>query len=244
MSERKVESIMNWRAPRSVKEVQIFNSFTNFYRQLIENLSKICPPITETLKGDKTKFHWGPKQHEVFTELKKRFVTAPILEHFNPDRQTVVETDASDFALGCVLSQLKNKRLLPVVFHSRKLHPAERNYEIHDKELPTILKAFKKWKPYLVRANKPVTVHTDHQNLHNSLTRKVWNQRQFRWAQRLADYNFQIIYRLGKRGGKPDALSQCPEHYSKERPKRGKQSILKPEHFQISLIHENGEEEG
>ena len=130
MSERKVESVMNWRAPRSVKEVQIFIGFANFYRRFIKNFLKICTLITETLKGDKAKFHWGPKQDEAFTELKKQFVAAPILEHIYPDRETVVERDASDFALGCILSQFKDKRLHPVAFHSRKLNPAERNYEI------------------------------------------------------------------------------------------------------------------
>jgi len=95
------------------------------------------------LKGDKTKFYWGPRQDKAFTELKKRFVTAPIVEHFYPDRETVVEMDASDFALGCVLSQFKDKRLHLVAFYSRELNPAERNHEIHDKELLAILEVFK-----------------------------------------------------------------------------------------------------
>jgi len=177
-------------------------------------------------------------------ELKKRFVTALILEHFYPDRETVVDTDASDFALGCVLSQFKDKRLHPVAFHSRKLNPAERNYEIHHKELLAILEAFKEWKQYQVGADKPVTVYTDHQNLQNFLTTKIWNHRQIRWAQRLADYNFKIIYRPGKRGGKPDARSRRPEYHPEEGAKHSEQSILKPEHFQISLIHEDDEYEG
>jgi len=128
----------------------------------------------------------------------------------------VVETDASDFALGCVLSQFKDKRLHPVAFHSRKLNPAERNYEIHDKELLSILEAFEEWNHYLVGADRPVTVYTDHQNLQNFLTTKVWNQRQIRWAQRLADYHFKIVYRPGKKGGKPDALSRRPEYRPEE----------------------------
>jgi len=61
MSKRKVESVMNWRAPQLVKEVQIFINFANFYRWFIKDFSKICTPITETLKGDKTKFHWGTR---------------------------------------------------------------------------------------------------------------------------------------------------------------------------------------
>ena len=109
MSERKVDSIKRWKSPRSVKEVQIFIGFANFYRRFIKGFSDICTPITETLKGDKSKFHSGPKQDKAFEELKRRFITAAILEHFYLDREMVVATDASDFALGCVLSQFKTK---------------------------------------------------------------------------------------------------------------------------------------
>ena len=70
----------------------------------------------------------------------------------------MVETEAGDFALGCVLSQFKDKRLHPVAFRSSKLNPAERNYEIHDKELLAILEAFKEWNYYRVGSDKPVTV--------------------------------------------------------------------------------------
>jgi len=89
-----------------------------------------------------------------------------------------------------------------------------------------------------------VTVYTDYQNLQNFLTTKVWNQRQIRWAERLADYNFKIRYRPGKTVGKPDALSRGPEYRPEEGAKHSEQSILKPEHFQISLIHEDDEDEG
>jgi len=89
-----------------------------------------------------------------------------------------------------------------------------------------------------------MTVYTDHQNLQNFLTTKVWNQRQIRWAQRLGDYNFKIVYRPGKRGGKLDALSPRPEYCPEEGAKYSEQSILKPEHFKISLIHEDDEDEG
>ena len=216
MSKRKVQSIKNWKHPRSVKEVQIFVGFANFYRRFMKDISKICKPITETLKGDPRKFSWGPEQNKAFEELKTRFITAPILCHFFPDRETIVETDPSDLALGCVLSQFKNKRLHPVAFHSRKLSDAQRNYEIHDKELLAILEAFKEWPHYLVGTKEPITVYTDHQNLQNLLTTKVWNQRQIRWAQQLANYNFKIVYRPGKRGAKPEALSRRPEYRPEE----------------------------
>ena len=120
MSKKKVASILNWNAPWSVKDVQIFIGFANFYRRFIENFSKVCKPITDTLKttGDKKLWCWGPGQDKALREEKRRFTSAPIFAHFYPDPKAVIETDASDFALGCILSQYLGKRLHPVAFHS------------------------------------------------------------------------------------------------------------------------------
>jgi len=82
MTDRKVKSILNWAHPRSVKEVQIFIAFANFYRQFIKDFSNVCKPITETLKGNPKDFHWWREQEEAFEELKRRFTTGPILSHF------------------------------------------------------------------------------------------------------------------------------------------------------------------
>jgi len=142
-SDRKVQSVQNWAHPRSVKEVQIFIGFANFYRRFIKDFSKVCKPIPETLKGNPKDFRWGRYQEEAFEELKGRFRTAPIVSHFYPGRRTVVETDTRDFALGCVLSQYQGRILHPVAFQSRKLNRAERNYEIHDKILLALMEAFK-----------------------------------------------------------------------------------------------------
>jgi len=70
------------------------------------------------------------------------------------------------------------------------------------------MEAFKEWKRYLWGEEEPVTVYTAHQNLLSFLTKKVWNQRQMRWAPQLKNYNFKIVYRQGSRGRKPDALSR------------------------------------
>jgi len=104
MSDRKVKRVQNWADAKLVKEVQIFIGFANLYRPCIKDFSKVCQPITETLKGNPKDFHWGREQEGAFEELKKRFTTAPILSHFYPGRKTVVETEASNFALRCVLS--------------------------------------------------------------------------------------------------------------------------------------------
>jgi len=173
MSDRKVKSVQNWAHLRSVKEVQICIGFANLYQRFIKHCSKVCKPMTETVKGNPKDYHWGREHEEEFEEVNKRFTTAPILSHFYPERRTVVERDGSDFALGCVLSQYQGRRLHPVAFHSRKLNSAERNYEIHDKELLAIMEAFKEWKRYLWGEEEPVTVYTDHQKLQSFLTKKV-----------------------------------------------------------------------
>ena len=193
--------------------------------------------MTKTLKGKDNNglVIWAKEQDEAFEELKRRFTSAPILAHFYPHRRTVIETDATDFALGAILSQYLGKRLHPVAFHSRKVNDAERNYIIHDKELLAILDAFKEWKHYILGTDEPVTVYTDHQNLQYFLTTKVWNPRQIRWAQWLANINFKIVYGPGSRSGKPDALSRLPEYRLEGAATHCERSILKPEHFELSV---------
>ena len=100
------------------------------------------------------------------------------------------------------------------------------------------MEAFKEWKRYLRWEEEPVMVYTDHQNLQSFLTKKVWNQRQIRWAQGLTNYNFKRVYRPGSRSGKPDALSRQPEYRPEEGARLSELSILKSEHFQISVIHQ------
>ena len=122
MNEKQVETITAWKPPTSVREVQIFMDFANFYGQFIKNFPDICTPITNLTRGDKTKFVGGRDQQDTFEYLKRCFTTAPILCHFHQDCDTVVETDASDYALGCILPQFQEKRLHPVALHSRKLN--------------------------------------------------------------------------------------------------------------------------
>jgi len=178
INKKKVESVKAWRAPASVKDVQIFIGFANFYRRFIKHFSAICVPITNLLKGDAMKFFWGKEPQEAFEDLKRRFISAPILCHLYLELDTVVETDASHYALGCILSQFHGKRLHPVAFHSRKLSLAEPNCDIYNKELLAIVVAFMEWKHYLEGTEKPITVYPEHQNLQYFLTTKAWTHRQ------------------------------------------------------------------
>lgn len=127
MDPAKVSCILNWPVPTSVHDIQVFLGFANFYRHFIHNYSRITAPLTSLLKKS-VPFLWTQAQTDAFNELKRLFTSAPILQHFNPDKPIFVETDASDFAIAGVLNQTGDDNLPhPVVFHSRKLKPAEVN---------------------------------------------------------------------------------------------------------------------
>jgi hypothetical protein len=121
--------------------------------------------------------------NKAFDELKKRFINAPILKHYDPNRQCILETDASDFALGAILSQQSGDNALhPIAYHSQKFTPTEINYEIHDKELLAIVDSFKLWRRYVEGSLYTVLVYSDHQNLEYFTTTTILNRRHARSA--------------------------------------------------------------
>lgn len=218
MDQSKVTAVTSWPTPTSVKEVQSFLGFANFYRRFINGYSRITTPLTSMTKKDQG-FEWTKEANDAFEELKQRFTTQPVLAMFDPEKPITVETDASDAAIGACLSQPDEQgRLHPIAFHSRKFSPAELNYEIHDKELLAIVDAFKQWKVYLEGPKHQVKVYTDHKNLLYFTTTKSLNRRQVRWSEELSSYNFQIIYRKGSENAKADALSRRTD-YLKDKPK-------------------------
>ena len=213
MDPSKVQTILDWPVPSTVKATQSFLGFANFYRRFIRDYSKLVAPLTALTRKD-TVFEWTSTCQSAFENLKIRFTSAPILQHFDPEAPTVLETDASDYAMGTILSQEDSKGVLhPIAFDSRKLLPAELNYEIHDKELLAIVWAMKRWRSMLLSAKLSIKVLTDHQALTYFMTNKQLNRRQVRWAELLADYDFTITYRPGKQSEKPDALSRRDDVY-------------------------------
>jgi hypothetical protein len=216
MDPAKVSAVASWPTPKSVKDVQVFLGFANFYRQFIINYSELALPLTHLTKKEfKTgTFPWNEAADSAFQSLKNVFASAPILAHFDHSKTAYVETDCSDFALGCVLSQHGSDGLLhPVAFLSRKLQAAEVNYDAHDKELLAVVAAFLNWRQYLVAAdpNSPVIVFTDHERLQRFTSTQQLTRRQYRWLVKLSEFNFKIYHRPGRLSGKPDALSRRPD---------------------------------
>ncbi|MBW0533210.1 hypothetical protein O181_072925 [Austropuccinia psidii MF-1] len=117
MDSSKVQQILNWPQPKNIKVLQSFLGFANFYCHLIKNYSKKLTALTSLLKKD-SPFIFNEVAHSQFQLLKEAFTTAPILSHFNPSLPTIVETDASDYALGAVLSQVDDSGKHPIEFDS------------------------------------------------------------------------------------------------------------------------------
>ena len=182
MSTAKVESVKNWPITRNVKDIQAFLGFANFSWRFIEGFSKICKPLTDLTQKDKM-FEWTSQCEDAFWCLKSTFTEGPILAHFDFMRSTRLETDASDFALGAILSQLcENNWWHPIAFHSRKFQPAEVNYDVHDTEMTAIVAAFKEWEHLLMSVHDEIRMFSDHKNLEYFHSTKVLNRRQDRWA--------------------------------------------------------------
>ncbi|KAI4880514.1 hypothetical protein NFI96_007308 [Prochilodus magdalenae] len=184
MDDRKITAVANWPIPNSIRELQKFLGFANFYRRFIRNFSSVAAPLTSLLKGNAKRLVWNPQAGSAFEELKRRFTTAPLLQHPDPTKPFVVEVDASNVGVGAVLSQRSGEppKLRPVAYFSHKLSPAERNYGIGDKELLAIKLAFDEWRHWLEGAQYPFLVLTDHKNLEYLRSAKRLNSRQARWS--------------------------------------------------------------
>jgi RNase H-like domain found in reverse transcriptase len=165
MDPAKFDTVLNWPTPRSVKDVQSFLGFTNFYCRFITSYSNIAHPLIHLTKKDKT-FSWSDNAQHTFENLKSTFISAPVLCHFNPELRIILETNVSNYAIAAILSQVdENNEIHPVTFHSHFMQHAELNYDIHDKELLTVFDAFCAWRAYLKGTAHTISVITDHKNL-------------------------------------------------------------------------------
>ncbi|QRV83882.1 Retrotransposable element Tf2 protein [Ceratobasidium sp. AG-Ba] len=192
MEEEKIKAIMEWSAPRKIKEVQAFLGFVNFYRRFIAEFSKIARPLHDLTKKD-TKFEWTQECQQALRKSRN--------------------TDASGIAIGAILSQRgKDGYLHPVAYLSKSYNDAQRNYDTANKELLAIVESLKHWRIYLEGTILPVTVFTDHRNLERWKNAETFNRRHARWHMELASFNFEIHYRPGKMSNKPDALSRRHDH--------------------------------
>jgi RNase H-like domain found in reverse transcriptase/Reverse transcriptase (RNA-dependent DNA polymerase) len=209
MDPAKVKVIQDWPEPRKVKDIQSFLGFANFYRQYIHNYSDIC-----SVNPFNISWNFDESCKLAFLTLKQAFISALVLTHYRPGCPLVIETDASDYALAAILSQVEsNREIYLVTYLSRTFSDTKLNYNTHDKELMAIYEAFKAWQHYLEGTKVPIDVVTDYKNLEYFCTTQILSRRQARWSTFLSGFNMVIRFCPGCLGTKPDALTRWPDLY-------------------------------
>ena len=187
----RVATIEDWPTPKAVRNVQVLLGFTNFYWRFIRKYAKATAPISNLLCGRETKWEWIRDAELAFRKLKRLFGEAPILQHFDPAKPIILQTDASGFAIAGILNQYDRFGVLrPTSFYSRKCTPAEQNYDTDDRELLAIVESFKHWRHYLEGAHHQILVQCDQKNLEYFTTTKMLSRRQARWSEILSSYDF------------------------------------------------------
>ena len=180
MEKEKIQRVIEWPVPRSIKNVQKFLGLASYYRQFMKDFAKIAKPLHEMTRKE-TKWSWGERQQKAFKELKERFMTEPVLVIPDLDKEMRVEADVSDFAMGGVLlMKCEDEEWRPVAYIFKLLNEAERNYEIHDKEMLVIIWCLEAWRHFLEGAKDRFEIWTDHKNLEYFMKAQKLNRRQAR----------------------------------------------------------------
>ena len=226
MNSIKVNIIINWKTSRNLKNVQTFFDFANFYRKFILNYFKLIVFLIKLIKILKKDFifSWDldDSKKKTFQILKIAFITISILIHFDLDKKIWIESDASNYVIIAMMSQMIDEVLRFVIFMFKKMFLVECNYEIYDKELLAIIKVFEKWRLKCARTfvKNSMKIFTNHKNLKHFMTLKQFNRRQTRWAKFLSMFNFRIIYRFEIQSIKLDNLTKRFKRKFKECQKR------------------------
>jgi hypothetical protein len=170
----------------------------------------IAEPLHDLTVGSVTKKQaicWLPQQEAVFIGLKEALTSAPVLLIADTSKRFVMETDASDFAVGAVLLQDgEDLRLHPVAFESRKLNKVQINYPAQERELLAIIHAWRKWYLYLKGAPETTVVYTNYASLAYLSTQLLPSKRLCQWIEEFAEMDIEISYKKGLENIVPDAL--------------------------------------
>lgn len=202
----KVQSITDFPAPSTVRQVRRFLGMTGWYQRFIRNFSAVAAPLTDLI-GKAGKFIWTEKAEDAFIELKQCLSNAPVLSQPDFTRPFYIQCDASIVGVGSVLFQImEDGEEHPIAFYSKKLNSAQRNYSITELECYAAVLAVKNFRAYVELM--PFTIITDHASLKWLMGQKDLGGRLCRWSLKLQAFNFNIEHRKGSANVVPDALSR------------------------------------
>ena len=202
----KTAAVEKWPRPCNVGDVRTFLGFASYHRRFIKNFAGIADPLTRLTKH-RTPFVWTTDEQIAFDKLKNALITAPLLYHPVPNQPFVLDTDASAYAIGGVLSQVVDGVEKVIGYASQTLSKSQRNYCTTHRELLAVVQMTKQYRHYLW--GRKFLLRTDHSSLKWLLNYKDADGMLSRWLTKLSEYDFTIEYRPGKLHLNADGLSRC-----------------------------------
>ena len=206
MNFNRVKAIKIWSILTSLRQLQIFLNFVNFYRRFVVKYVNISRSLSKLLKSNKNDkqiddFIWNSKIEKTFRQHIDMFIKTSMLIHFNFNEKILVETNASSFAIDVVISQLiqtfnDQAQWHSIAFYFKKIIFAKTKYSTHDQELLIVIESFKQWKHYLKEIQLIVIVVSNHNNLKYFMITISLNKRQIKWILLLKEYVFEIKYKV------------------------------------------------
>ena len=201
----KIKDVQKFPIPKTPKNIKQFLGLCGYYRRFIKNFSQIASPLNNLLKKN-VEFIWSPSCNKAFEELKSKLINPPILTYPDFSQPFLLTTDASQNAIGAVLSQGDIGKDHPICFGSRTLSKSEKNYSTTMKECLSIVHFCKVFRPYLY--GKRFKIITDHKPLQFLFNSKDPNSMLVRWRLQLEEFDYEIIYKKGNSIPHADALSR------------------------------------
>ena len=201
----KIQVVSHWPAPTNATELRSFLGLASYYRRFIPKFAEIAAPLYR-LQEKESRFSWAEPCQTAFDKLKQKLTSAPVLAFPTRDGIFVLDTDASDLAIGAVLSQLQGGVEKVIAYGSRTLTKSERNYCATRRELLALVYFLRYFRAYLL--GRPFHVRTDHASLQWLQQFKEPEGQVARWLEQIQEYDFQTHHRSGKLHTNADALSR------------------------------------
>lgn len=204
----KISAIENFPIPATKKQLKGFLGLIGYYRKFISNFAKITKPLTFCLKKDNEINTKDENYVKCFNLCKTLLTNEPLLQYPDFEKEFVLTTDASNHAIGAVLSQGPIGSDKPIAYASRTLNEHEINYSTIEKELLAIVFGTKYFRPYIF--GRKFTIVTDHRPLQWLFSLKEPNSKLVRWRLKLEEFDYKIIFKVGRLNSNADALSRIP----------------------------------
>ena len=238
---RNVQVIENYPPPANVHQLRRYLGLLTFFRRFVPEFARKAQLLYDLLKSD-VRYQWMAEEENAFVTLKTALTTRPILQLYDPTRETELHTDAAATGLAAMLLQHRNDKKFHLVYAiSRSTSPAEKNYHSSKLEMLAIIWAVTRLRNFLI--NIKFTIIMDFQALIYVNVNRTKNPQFVRWQYLLSEYYCEIRYhRPGDKMAHVDALSRVPHSVGEDTPRNGTMFSVVNERDEIQLYQISDEQ--